>query len=92
MFQRVALNNVVDLDSASRAFACDPHALLPLLAGFDFGTAFPSLSQQWLFIVLLVSGVPDGFHSRGKGFLVMLWLSGAILLAVWYLCFSYERA
>jgi len=33
----------------------------PLLSFFDFGTAFPSLLQRFLFILLSLLGVPEGF-------------------------------
>ena len=55
------LNNIVDLDSASRiysnyamgrGFSAVNIALIPILALFDFATAFPSVIHDWIFINL----------------------------------------
>ena len=54
VFGRNFLNNIVDLDTASRCYALEHWGLMPILAAFDFGTAFPSLSQDWLFLVLRI--------------------------------------
>ena len=43
---RNAINNVVDLDSASRCYAMAFPESIPVLAGFDFGTAFPFLAHE----------------------------------------------
>ena len=40
------VNNIVELDSYSRTYAYDPSPLLPILALYDFGSAFPSLVQE----------------------------------------------
>jgi hypothetical protein len=57
------VNNIVDLDTFARIFACDPNLFFPLLVFFDFGSAFASLVQSWLFITLKAIHFPDGAYN-----------------------------
>jgi hypothetical protein len=69
---RQSCQNIVDLDSAGRAFGMEgevsfsnlhgPH-LCPLLAFYDFAAAFPSLIQRWMFLVLTAIGMPAGIFN-----------------------------
>ena len=63
--------NIVDLDSGARAFGMTGEVsfsnplgkfLCPLLAFFDYAAAFPSLSQQFMFLVLSFIGMPEGLY------------------------------
>ena len=54
------VNNIVELDAFARVYAFDPSLFFALLAFFDFGSAFPSLIQAWLFIVLRAIRLPVG--------------------------------
>lgn len=57
------VNNIIELDAWSRAYAGVVSLFFPLLACFDFGSAFPSLIHAWLFIAMQAAGVPHGaFH------------------------------
>ena len=67
--QRRQLDNVVELDALARSFFVDfcqcPTTLsvpsaVPVLAFFDYATAFSSIAHQWLMAVLFIMGVPDG--------------------------------
>jgi len=68
---RIFLNNVLDLDSASRIYsmhfiksghnAFNHPALIPILAFFDFAAAFPSVAHAWIRLVLVARGLPQGF-------------------------------
>jgi hypothetical protein len=51
------------LDAISRIYASDPTLFFPVLALYDFGSAFPSLIHEWLFIVLRAIGFPDGAYN-----------------------------
>ncbi|CAK0883697.1 unnamed protein product, partial [Prorocentrum cordatum] len=51
-------SNIVGLDAYSRVYSMGPQASPPLLVGFDFGQAFPSLCQRWLALVLDVLDLP----------------------------------
>ena len=64
--------NIVDLDSAGRAFGLEGETsfvehlgkrFCPLLAFFDFAAAFSSLIQRWLFLVLPFIGTPAGIYN-----------------------------
>ncbi len=65
------LENVVDLDSASRIFSmhflnqcynpCAHLPLIPILPLFDFMAAFPSVIHEWIFLCLRHRGFPIGF-------------------------------
>ncbi len=64
------LNNVVDLDSASRIYSnhaigrgygAGNIALIPILALFDFATAFPSVIHDWIFLNLQHRNFPAWF-------------------------------
>ena len=66
--------NIVDLDSAGRAFGMEGEVsfidplgahLLPLLAFFDFAAAFPSLIQEWMYLVRRFIGMPIGLFNIG---------------------------
>ena len=65
LFRRNFLNNIVDLDTHARVYSMQPS--LPVLLFTDFGAAFPSLIQQWLFLVLQRSGFPSGLISFLEG-------------------------
>jgi len=67
-YGRVALQNVSDLDFASRLYSIECPQLLPALCAFDFGTAFAALSQRWLMIMLEVFKLPSGFIDLCQGF------------------------
>ena len=60
LMTRCFINNIVDLGYFSRLFASDPSPLTPLQAFYDFGSAFPSLIHEWVFITLRAAGLPDG--------------------------------
>ena len=57
------VNNIVDLDAVARIYASDSSLFHPVLAFWDFGSAFPSLIHAWLFIILRVIGLPDGAYN-----------------------------
>ena len=57
------VDNIVDLDAYARIYASDSSLFLPLLAFWDFGSAFPSLIHEWLFIILRVIGFPTGAYN-----------------------------
>jgi hypothetical protein len=40
---------------------------LPIMLFTDFGSAFPSMIHEWLFIVLRASGAPAGFINLIEG-------------------------
>jgi hypothetical protein len=61
------LNNIVDLDSHARVFSMQKDLNVPIMLFTDFGSAFPSLIHEWLFIVLKASGMPDGLVNFFKG-------------------------
>ena len=42
---------------------CDPNLFFPLLVFFDFGSAFASLIQAWLFTTLKAIHFPDGAYN-----------------------------
>ena len=67
-YERVALRNVIDLDCASRAFAMQFPMIMPVLLAFDFGSAFASAAQAWIFVVLHVMNLPAGFIDLCYGF------------------------
>jgi len=54
------VDNIVDLDTVARIYGMNPLSLLPLLALYDFGAAFPSVIHQWLFLCLQFAGIPEG--------------------------------
>jgi len=54
------LNIIVALDGHARVYGFELASFLPVLALFDFETAFPSLAQRWLFIVLRTIGMLPG--------------------------------
>ena len=48
-------NNIVDLDAAARKFGCSSRASeLPLIALWDFATAFPSLAHAVKVVIFLL--------------------------------------
>ena len=59
---RNIVNNPIDIDAAARIYSCkfegaeECMKLLaknyPIIGAFDFGAAFPSISQQWIWLVL----------------------------------------
>ena len=53
-------DNIVELDAFSRTYAMDSSLTYPVLALFDFGSAFPSLIHAWMFTVLEAVGLPQG--------------------------------
>ncbi len=68
--KRNFLNNIVDLDSASRVYSNHAMgresnkvniALIPILALFDFAIAFPSVIHDWIFINLDYREFPSWF-------------------------------
>lgn len=65
--QRHFLQNVIDLDSASRTFALQNRGnrklsqWFSILALFDFLAAFPSMLHHWIFSVLDHRGFPQYF-------------------------------
>ena len=65
---RNLLDNVVDIDAEARLLATDSRCCAPVLAAFDYGTAFPSLSQLWLFLTIAASQLPSGFADLISGF------------------------
>ena len=54
--------NIIELDAFSRTYGMDESLFFPVLALFDFGSAFPSLIQQWMFLVFQVIGIPEGAY------------------------------
>jgi hypothetical protein len=54
------VNNIIELDAFGRAYAADPSLFFALMAFFDFGSAFPSLIHEFLFIVLRAVNIPEG--------------------------------
>ena len=65
LFRRNFFNNIVDLDTHARVYSMQPS--LRVLLFTDFGAAFPSLIQQWLFLVFQQSGFPSGLISFLEG-------------------------
>ena len=65
IFHRNFLNNIVNLDAAARVYSMDTSKLLPIIALFDFGAAFPSVLHQWLWRVLRAVGLPLGAIDLG---------------------------
>ena len=62
IYGRKFLFNVVEADAQARIFAhTEPQCSIPVIAGYDFGTAFTSLSYEWLLVVLKAFGFPHGF-------------------------------
>ena len=54
--------NVVDLDAAARIYGtCSERMAIPILAFWDFGSAFPSLAHAWVFTVLAAMKLPLEF-------------------------------
>eukprot|EP00959_Pyramimonas_sp_CCMP1952_P312729 6546296-Pyramimonas_sp.AAC.1 len=52
--------NIAEVDAVARAYSCRPEAdeECPILSALDYGRAFPSLSQQYLYLVLQRMGCP----------------------------------
>ena len=51
--------NVVDLDAAARIYgSSEERMMMPILAFWDFGSAFPSLAHAWVFTVLAAMRLP----------------------------------
>ena len=65
IFQRNFLNNVVTIDAVSRSISFGKEAIarLPILASFDFESAFPSLFHDFLEWYLAATGMPESLHS-----------------------------
>ena len=61
------MNNVNDLDAYARIYAMDPTNQFPIMAMFDFGAAFPSLNQTFLFLVLRAAGLLEGMYNIAEG-------------------------
>jgi hypothetical protein len=59
------LDNIVKLDAAARVYSMNPDSLLPVLALFDFGAAFPSVVHQWLVLVFRSVKLPEGALNVG---------------------------
>ena len=57
------VNNIVDLDTAIRCYDMSTPQTYPLLAFFDFGSAFPSVLHKWLFTCVETAGFPKGFQN-----------------------------
>ena len=59
---RNGLDNVVDLDSASRRLdLLATPGLIPILVFWDFAAAFPSIAHEYLMSCLRAAGLPAGF-------------------------------
>ena len=73
---RRALENVLDLDTKARVYSLQaPPASLPVLAMWDFSTAFASVVHEWIFKCLDSYAFPVGFKN--------------IVDSNYFFCFSY---
>ena len=65
--KRQLLENVVDLDVFSHAFALAAHpSQVPVLVLFDFAAAFPSVAHSYLFLTLTAMHFPIGYINHVK--------------------------
>ena len=65
IYQRNFLDNIVQLDTAARVYSMSSSSLLPIVALFDYGAAFPSVIHRWLFLILRRIGLPLGAINIG---------------------------
>ena len=69
------LNNLLELDSAGRIYSMKYHSEcpnsnpsnIPILAAYDYEAAFPSVSQEWIWLVLRYRGLPESYINLFKG-------------------------
>ena len=77
--KRNFIDNVVDLDACARVAAIQNDQFLPLLASFDYASAFPSLAQEFMIAVFEHNGMPIGLINFAKGiyFIVYAFLAAS---------------
>jgi len=66
------VNNIIDLDAHARAYATDTEVNFPVMAMYDYGAAFPSLSQDFLFLALDAAGLTPGMYNIAWGIYSMV--------------------
>jgi len=66
-YRRQFCENIVLLDGAARRFSMMDDAFFPCFAFYDYDTAFPTSSQRFLFMLLTLVGVPQGFLNVHAG-------------------------